>query len=555
MEGRALNVAATALWRGLPADSALHGVPFVRGATTQADALFVLDAQLGAAHLDADNLPDAQGCLERAMQHLEGGGRAAAARRRETSHFLRNQLGILWARRDRHELAREHLEQAAALYEQRGEAVADGEAYGAEAAEGLYAHTAFYLAQSYGALGRDQEAAQMCGETLTRQLTAAAAASSDGGLATLDARDWCANAAQLAGAFAGLGDLRAAEHCVLAAEAVWQTCRPDVGGDGEAGPDAGGRDSELSANLALARGKLHSARLERAAAARGGEAGGAQAEAGSQSQDGALPLGGVRGVTLPAPRLAVVATLAAGTYAQGCAEFRDAQRAFRAAMDFYVLDGFVTDHVNVLKALSQAHAALADFLLAGAHDPASADDDAQRFCRIHRRRSRLLEPVVEQLNPSHFAALWQELHFELAETAATMLDIKQARQRPYKSVARLLARAEKHYGRFLDGFRVPMPDGDMPERVPEESEESYLSVRFALARLLQRAHRGGKDGSGIEPLVRSLREQEGIMTYLQRNGLHTTPQFAPMHEAAREFVELLPSKIRMASFNFKANQR
>lgn len=58
--------------------------------------------------------------------------------------------------------------------------------------------------------------------------------------------------------------------------------------------------------------------------------------------------------------------------------------------------------------------------------------------------------------------------------------------------------------------------------------------------------RSGKGGSGIEPLVKSLREHEGIIDYLERNDLADSETHAPMLEAAREFAELLPSKIRMS---------
>ena len=472
------------------------------------DALCALDVRLGGIHIDVEAPHDAQGCLERALAHVTDGGKARVRQRlRATAHDLYNQLGVLWTNRGEHERAGAYLEEAAEIYASFGafataasplEPTRDCEAYAGETAERLYAHTAFYLAQSYGVLGRDEEAAAMCGETLTRQLTAAAAgatvnaAAADYGqqLAGLNFADWVGNTAQLSGAFVGLGDMVAAEHCVLAAEAVW-ALRP---GGASGGESDGVRERELGANIALCRGKLHAARLEKAVQQRQsrqfGRSDDEEEDEARRTGKRRLPLGGVRGITLPEPHLRPVGAITQGGWLDACAEFRDAQRAFRVAMEFYVLDGYVTDHVNVLRALSAAHGTLAGFLLVPAKSDGLGKAEGAKYCKVQRRRAKLLERVVDELNPSHFAAMWQEMHFELGEVASSMVDAKQAVGHRYCSVARCATRAEKHFKRFLDGFRVPMPDGDMPTRIDnEEAEQTYLTGRFTLARLLQKAHR------------------------------------------------------------------
>lgn len=84
-----------------------------------------------------------------------------------------------------------------------------------------------------------------------------------------------------------------------------------------------------------------------------------------------------------------------------------------AAKKYYVLDGYVTDHVTLLQDHSKLYHHLALF-----------ENDLKRKLAMELRRLELLSPVLKSLNKISFEVLHKQVSYELGETCLAILDIK-----------------------------------------------------------------------------------------------------------------------------------
>eukprot|EP00899_Mesostigma_viride_P017944 jgi/Mesvir1/26150/Mv06856-RA.2 len=268
--------------------------------------------------------------------------------------------------------------------------------------ERLFTTTAFYLAQVLGTKGDAAGSAGYCSLTLRRQLEAG----------DYRPNDWVENATQLAGYYAGVADdFGAAEHCLQAAEYVARVLNAGQGldnkagnedGDGDAGP--GGKESvtvgeDVVANMHIGWAAVHLQRLKLSGeAVTSGQGGGRPKERGPPlPADGAAalrPCFPSLDVSPPAPKGDVGQCLVR-TFRDALTVFKAARARLNSALSHYVLDGFVTEHVNCLSYMSSALKCLAAF----EHDPV-------RRARIHKRRTRGLEEVAAVINPRAFEVGW-----------------------------------------------------------------------------------------------------------------------------------------------------
>jgi tetratricopeptide (TPR) repeat protein len=76
--------------------------------------------------------------------------------------------------------------------------------------------------------------------------------------------------------------------------------------------------------------------------------------------------------------------------------FRLSNTQFKKALSYYVLDGYVTDHININKSISQLYKYLTFF-----------ETDNNRIFLMLDRRIGLLEPIITQINPKSYIVQWQ----------------------------------------------------------------------------------------------------------------------------------------------------
>lgn len=196
-------------------------------------------------------------------------------------------------------------------------------------------------------------------------------------------------------------------------------------------------------------------------------------------------------------------------------------------MQYYRLDGHVTDHCSILFDISTLHKYLA-FL----------EPNESRVCQLHKRRATRLEPLVSALNPTAFPGVWRQLTYELACINQEIVDVRLSHSRPFAKYGAAAKDAVKFYTLFLQSFRDAQ--GNIPEKVPEGEEEEYLLAQVQLAMLYYKMYDKKNEERRIEDLVTSLELYTAFLKYVEK---HTIKGMDERVQVCREMAELLPTKI------------
>ena len=76
--------------------------------------------------------------------------------------------------------------------------------------------------------------------------------------------------------------------------------------------------------------------------------------------------------------------------------FRLGNTQFKKALEYYLLDGYVTEHINISRDISQSYKNLSFF-----------ESDNNRIFAMIERRLSLLESLIKEINPKSFILQWQ----------------------------------------------------------------------------------------------------------------------------------------------------
>jgi tetratricopeptide (TPR) repeat protein len=474
-----------------------------------------------------------------------------------------NHLAIIWTNRSEPTKALPHLEKAMAAYEDIDPKDVHAKTPDIEQA---FTKTIFYLAQVYGNLGRDEESANMCAACLRRQCETKESEGGigRGGKASVSPEEWAQNAAQLSGFYAARACWATARHCVAAAEKVFTMAVPDwrkAHGPFDSKSSSQKPDlsvaktidespADIGANVQLAWGKLHLMRLTAAKELflSKGECergiGGEAKKTAASGDDNRLI------VEFPKLRLddgtstsASKAAKSVGIVSEGPGEgwvprdvagvrivFNQAAPRYRAALSRYVLDGFVTEHCDVVLDVSSLHKCLAFF----------EDGNPRRYNSIQRRRVTRVESVAKELSFDKYPGLYKALWFEYAEAHRAVLEGKITRNRPPLSLGEAARCATRGYSAYIDTFKDQVgPNRAAPRRIHDEEEErTYVTARFIRARTASKQH--GQFGSEADALGVALVDYEFVPAYCEAHGLEGMEQESGL---CAQMCQLLPSKI------------
>jgi hypothetical protein len=93
--------------------------------------------------------------------------------------------------------------------------------------------------------------------------------------------------------------------------------------------------------------------------------------------------------------------------------FKNAVLWFTRAMNFFLLDGYVTDHIHLAQDLSQLYKCMAAY-----------ESDLARFSKLEKRRIDLLTDIWKQLGQAAYLEFYQQLADEIAACYASMCEAK-----------------------------------------------------------------------------------------------------------------------------------
>ncbi|KAK9829260.1 hypothetical protein WJX72_004839 [[Myrmecia] bisecta] len=361
--------------------------------------------------------------------------------------------------------------------------------------------------QVYGLLSEEDKSAAYCGATLQGQLKQGA----------LDAADWVRNATQLASFYMRKEEFAVAEHVLLAGSAVMERARNEEHAV----------DAEASANLALGWARLYLQRLATSRAEK--ERGEGLAVGKLQEVPDALRFDSL---SLEAPAKLPWGTAALARDLEAAKGlFNASMRHFKIALEYFLLDGYVTEHCNILMHISSLYSSLAEF-----------EPDVHHKCILHKARCKRVEPVLAQLNEAAFPGLCWSMRLEVANAYKEIMELKHEAGRPFPKVFAAAQEAKGQYDMFLDAFKK---DGHLPNRVAEtDNEAHFINACFSMARVAHRmqappSHRARGD-------VRMLQESVGyyqyIVDYVARNNVEEHRVQAGM---CQEMVDLLTEHIDM----------
>ncbi|KAG8135286.1 hypothetical protein E2320_008318 [Naja naja] len=224
-------------------------------------------------------------------------------------------------------------------------------------------------------------------------------------------------------------------------------------------------------------------------------------------------------------------------------DFKEAREVFlvgqnyvNEAKEFFQVDGYVTDHIEIV----QDHSALFKVL-------AFFEEDFERRCKMHKRRIDMLEPLYSGLNPHYYLLLCRQLQFELADTYYEMMDLKVAignkleelDSHTIKKINSLAQMAMKFYELFLDSLRNP--DKIFPETLEEDVLRPAMVAKFHIARLYGKLITA--DGKKqLENMQTSLEYYSFLVDYCEKHP-DAVQAIETELELSKEMVGLLPARM------------
>ncbi|XP_068614157.1 KIF-binding protein-like [Brachionichthys hirsutus] len=536
----------------------------------RAARLAAVEYYLGVNHVDTEELSAGDEHLMNCMKLLE----RCSASTENVSLFIhvRNQLGILWAGRDDTEMSQRFLEMAEFIYQhymkEDGRPPTDMTEYFTteekllthqekiKRFEFAYTHTMYYLAQVYKNLGETERAATYCHSTLQRQLK----------LNQFNPMEWALNAATLSQYYITKGQYMEGRHCLSAATVVSALAGeiPSEAAAQESETESERREQLTQKRAEIARcwikyclnllqdakklledniGELDTDRQEELKRAR------RQEEEEEKGRKSALLFGSEDTFDSIASLEEKVRCLIPLDFPEAREVFLVGQTYVKQAKEYFQMDGYVTDHVEIL----QDHSALFRNL-------AFFEEDVERCCKMHKRRIDMLEPICNGLNSQYYLLLRRQMMFEVAETYNEMMDLKltlATRQADTQSLDshtikkfnRLCSSSAKYFQMFLES--LCSPEGKFPEHLQEEVLRPALVARFRVARL-QSQLICPLPSDQIANLNKSLESYKYVAEYCEAHPEAVSAVETEL-ELSKEMVCLLPLKINRLKARMTAN--
>ena len=233
---------------------------------------------------------------------------------------------------------------------------------------------------------------------------------------------------------------------------------------------------------------------------------------------------------LPLPPAPVTCTFVLD-YDQARVVFLFAMDKIKSAKSYYVLDGFVTDHVELSQDISQLYVKLVFF-----------ESRVDRKCKMHKRRIDLLAFLCKEISEEHYVSLMRQLLFELGECYSVLLDLKteQKREVNVKKTADKISHLAKLGISTFERFLSTMNDKktkEKPETYAEEHVRPALLAHFYIARFYSKLV-----DNRLENLQESLNQYQIIVDYVDKHP-SVNEQIEQEYQICKEMIVLLPMKL------------
>jgi tetratricopeptide (TPR) repeat protein len=359
-----------------------------------------------------------------------------------------------------------------------------------------YTLTLFYLAQAHSKQGRKDEAAWYCVLTMSRQV-----ASGD-----FQVKDWAVNAINMAEYYSDLQMFSQAYYMLAAALSLVPQ----------------GRKMKLRNTLHMQLGRCLLGLMEYSV---------------TSTREGLPEPEAVKQQKITFPCLPVEWVELSLPYEVEAAKdlFRRANAYLKEALEFFVIDGYVTEHVEMKRDLCRLYKFLSVF-----------EPDNKRLLAMTNRRLELLEGYTQELNSTAYPQLWQHLKTEVSSIFIDLYELKsqsgRTTQKAFEQANACAMKSIVHQGELLEFIQKY----EMTQETAKDIVQSSLNLMFGVARTYSRLETL-KPKQKVEFLSQSFLWYERLSDYLkkvQNDGFAgCLPDFEEQKRICAEMVSLLPMRI------------
>ena len=233
-------------------------------------------------------------------------------------------------------------------------------------------------------------------------------------------------------------------------------------------------------------------------------------------------------LSLPSPPITCAYIL---DYDQARPIFLFTMEKINLAKSFYILDGFVTDHVELVQDTSQLYAKLVFF-----------EANIDRKCKMHKRRIDLLSSLCQEISEEYYLYIIRQLLFELGECYSTLLDLKlEQKEDPAsnKTVEKISHLAQSGINTF-ERFLATMNDKKTKEK-PKTYADEYLRPVLLAYFYIARFHSKFPENR-LEHLQESLDQYQFIVSYVDKHP-NARESIEQEYHLSKEMIDLLPLKL------------
>ncbi len=167
--------------------------------------------------------------------------------------------------------------------------------------------------------------------------------------------------------------------------------------------------------------------------------------------------------------------------------FLKAQSILNEAKSYFVLDGFVSDHCEIVRDLSELYACLMSY-----------ETDLDRRCKMQKRRLDLLIPVCNEINEQFYLQIKRQLLFDIGSIYSDMMDSKleifnskeeknamitKEKIASVNKINQLAMSSIQKFEEFLNTMKIQPDRKVLPEKFDEHNTRSALLAKFYIGRL------------------------------------------------------------------------
>lgn len=394
--------------------------------------------------------------------------------------------------------------------------------------------TTFYLTQVYGNTKQIHKAAKYSFLTLKRQLSSKL---------EYDPIQWIQNGIQLSGYFITQDDFTMSEHCIKTAENLWKKAREDV---------LLSRDKEdvdsIDANLKLSRARLNFAIMEYSKnwILNWRQEQDRLHKTNKFTENNIFPEVSykIKPFTKLTEELSFDDTPKVDnfnvliSYELALPIFKKVRKGLESGLKYYLLDGFVSEHIKICQELSAAYSFLLFY-----------ESNSSRRIALFKRRASIIEPILNKLNVNIYIDTLKVLTFELGQLYSLIHeeydyilrsnpnDINEDIKVILNSDNDSMLKSINYFTQFNNYFNIK----NGRYEVDEGNRPAFVRSHFYLASMYYKFHTD--DISIIRQfLLLCQKEYKFVVQFIDENNLIKVTKSE--YDMSKEMCELLPLKLQ-----------